>query len=80
MDSRMEKSADSSRALLFGLLINCLFPASEDESCPLWELRNALTFEKKYDFVMGLSKEEIENILVLHEECYEKKLPCFWQE
>jgi hypothetical protein len=74
MDSILEKSLDKPRALLFGLLANCLFPTSKKEDCPLWELRNSLSIEKKYEYAMGLSTEEIKIILVKHEECYEKRL------
>ena len=77
MDSILEKSSDSSRALLFGLLVNCLFPTSRNEECPLWELRNSLSVEKKHKLVMELSKEEINSILEQHEECYKKRLSGF---
>jgi hypothetical protein len=80
MDLILEKTSDSSRGLLFGLLVNCIFPTSTNEDCPLWELRNSLTIEKKYAYVMGLNKEEITSLLALHEECYEKRFACFWQE
>ena len=30
--------------------------------------------EEKYEYVMGLSDEEVKSILVQHEECYEKRL------
>jgi len=80
MGSILEKSSDRSRALLFGLLVNCLFPTSKNEECPLWELRNSLSTEKKHEFVMELSKDEVASILVQHEECYEKRFIGFWQE
>jgi len=48
MDTILEKSLDSSRALLFGLLANCLFPTSTKEDCPVWELRHSLSIEKKF--------------------------------
>ena len=77
MESIVEKSRDTSRALLFGLLANCIFSTGINEQCPLFDLRINLSHEEKYEFVMGLSDEEIKNILVQHEECYEKKLSSF---
>ena len=74
MDSNLKKSLDSSRGLLFGLLVNCIFSTGAKESCPLWELRNNLTIEEKHEYVMGLSDEEVKSNLVQHEECYEKRL------
>ena len=70
----VEKSSDRSRALLFGLLANCLFPTSKKEECPLWELRNSLSIEKKHEYAMMLSDEEVKNILAQHECCYENRL------
>ena len=77
MEQILEKSSESSRALLFGLLVNCLFPKRRKESCPLWELRDSLTIEKKYAYVMSLSKEEVASILAQHEECYEENFHPF---
>ena len=74
MDSNLEKSSDRSRALLFGLLANCLFPTSKKEDCPLWELRHSLSIEKKHEYTMGLSDEEVKSILAQHESCYENRL------
>lgn len=74
MESILEKSRDSSRALLFGLLANCIFSTGINESCPLSELRINLTTEEKYEFVMGLTDKEISDILVQHEKCSERKL------
>jgi hypothetical protein len=74
MDSTLEKSADRSRALLFGLLVNCIFSKNALESCPLWELRNNLSIDEKFDYAAGLSDEEVKSILTHHEECYEKRL------
>jgi hypothetical protein len=73
MDSILEKSSDSSRALLFGVLTNCIFSSIESDSCPLFDLRNSLSIEQKYDFVMGLSKEEVALMLTKHEGCFQKK-------
>ena len=71
MDSTLKKSSDRSRTLLFGLLVNCIFSKDIKEKCPLWELRSSLTsIEKKDDDGMGGSEEEINSILVKHEECY----------
>ncbi len=74
MDLILKKSSDKSRALLFGLLVNCLFPTSTKEDCPLWKLRDSLPIEKKYEYTMGLSDEEVKSILAQHECCYEKRL------
>ncbi len=74
MDSILEKSFDRQRALLFGLLVNCIFSEGAKESCPLSELRSSLSTEDKHEYVMGLSDEEVKSILVQHEECYEKRL------
>jgi hypothetical protein len=74
MNSILEKSLDSSRGLLFGLLANCIFSTAVEESCPLSELRINLSIEEKHKYVMGLRDEEVKSILVQHEECYEKRL------
>ncbi len=74
MDSNLKKSLDSSRGLSFGLLVNCIFSEGAKESCPLSELRSSLSIEEKHGYVMGLSDEEVKNILLQHEECYEKRL------
>ncbi len=75
MDSILETSLDRSKALLFGLLVNCIFSENAERDCPLRELRNNLSIENKHDYIMELSKEEANSILVQHEECYQKKLP-----
>ena len=74
MDSTLKKSLDSSRGLLFGLLVNCIFSEGAKESCPLYELRSSLSTEEKHEYVMGLSDEKVKSILVQHEECYEERL------
>ena len=74
MDSISEKSFDRSRSLLFGLLVSCLFSEKAKDSCPLTQLRNSLSLEEKYDYVMGLSEEEVNSILEQHEECFEKRV------
>jgi hypothetical protein len=74
MDLILKKSSDKSRALLFGLLVNCLFPTNTKEDCPLWKLRDSLSIEKKHEYTMGLSDEEVKSILAQHECCYEKRL------
>jgi hypothetical protein len=74
MDSNLKKSLDSSRGLLFGLLVGCVFSEGVKESCPLSELRSSLSTEEKHEYVMGLSDEEVKSILVQHEECSEKRL------
>jgi hypothetical protein len=74
MNSVLKNTSEHSRGLLFGLLTNCIFSAHETESCPLFELRNSLSIEEKYDFVMGLSKQEVKTILSKHEDCFENRL------
>jgi hypothetical protein len=74
MDSILEKSFDRSRSLLFGLLQSCLFSEDAKDSRPLSQLRNRLSLDEKYDYVMKLSDEVIHNILEQHEECYEKRI------
>ena len=74
MDSVVLKSKDTSRGLLFGLLVNCIYSSGALEDCPLRKLRNSLTIQQKHEFVMGLDDEELGNILTQHEKCYEKRL------
>ena len=74
MDDILTKSSDRSRSLLFGLLQSCLLEGNALESCPLAQLRNTLSFEEKYQYVMGLSKEEIDEILEQHDECFKKRI------
>ena len=74
MNSILKKSSEHSRGLLFGLLNNCIFSNNETENCPLFELRNSLSIEEKYDFVMGLNKEEVTTLLMHHEYCFENRL------
>ena len=74
MDSILEKSFDRQRSLLFGLLQSCLFSEEAKDSCPLSQLRNRFSLEEKYDYVMELSAEELNNLLEQHEECYEKNV------
>jgi len=73
MDSMVEKSSDSLRGLLFGLLVNCVFSTGAKEDCPLWKLRSNLSLEEKHKFVMGLSIKKVKSILSQHEECYEQR-------
>lgn len=70
MDPILEKCADSSRSLLFGLLVGCIFSGEAKSSCPLSHLRDSLSFGEKYDLVMNLSREEIYQTLELHENCF----------
>ena len=74
MDSILEKSFDRQRSLLFGLLQACFFSEDAKDSCPLSQLRDRLSLEEKYDYVMGLSDKEVDNILEQHEECYTKRV------
>ena len=74
MDSMPEKSPNKSKELLFGLLVNCIFSKITKKNCPLYEFRISLPIDKKYDYVMGLNEEEINNILTQHEKCYEQRM------
>jgi hypothetical protein len=74
MDSISEKKFDRQKSLLLGLLHNCLFSIPAKECCLLSQLRNDLTLEEKYKYVMELSSEEIHNLLEQHEECYQKRI------
>ena len=74
MNTILKKSSKHSRGLLFGLLTNCIFSNNETENCPLFELRDFLSIEEKYDFVMGLNKEEVTTLLMHHEYCFEYRL------
>lgn len=80
METAFEKSSDKSRTLLFGLLVNCIFSDDAQGKCPLWERRNNLSIENKYDYVMELGLKEINSILVQHEQCYQKRLAGLMQE
>jgi hypothetical protein len=75
--SLIEKASEQSRSLLFGLLVNCIFSGQANGRCPLSSLRENLTFEEKYDLVMGLTQEEIFQALDQHEKCYENE--CYSQ-
>ena len=74
MDSILEKPFDRQRSLLFGLLQGCFFSEEAKDNCPLSQLRNRLSLEEKYDYVMELSNEEVNNILEQHEKCYTKRV------
>jgi len=74
MNSIVKKSSGHSRSLLFGLITHCIFSNNEKENCPLFELRNSLSIEEKYDFVMGLDKDEVKILLMHHEHCFENRL------
>ena len=67
---------DTSRTLLFGLLVNCLFTtdAGSCSDCPLKELRCSLNIDEKDEYVKELSDAEVESILTQHELCYQKRL------
>jgi hypothetical protein len=73
MGSIIEKPSNPSRTLVLGLLMNCEFAAC-NKKCPLRKLHNDLSIEEKQEFTLGLSDEEVNNILVRHEFCYEKRL------
>jgi len=74
MGSYHKKSSDKSRTLLFELLVDCRFLTCTKEDCPIWEQRNYLSIEKKHEYAMRLSDEEIKSILVQYECYYEKRL------
>ena len=76
MESILKKSHNPSRALVFGLLVSCLFSANAEScsDCPLKELRGNLSMDKKHEYVMSLNDIEIESILIQYESCYENRL------
>jgi hypothetical protein len=74
MDAIMEKSSDRSRSMLFGLLISCLLFDETMSDCPLTHLRESLTLEEKYDFVMELDKQEVDSLVRLHTKCFSMKI------
>jgi hypothetical protein len=74
MDSNFKKEFDRQRSLLFGLLQGCFFSEDAKGNCPLSQLRDSLSLEEKYDYVMRLSDKEVDNILEQHEECYTKRV------
>ena len=76
MYSILENSPNPSRALVFGLLVSCLFTTNAEScsDCPLKELRVSLTIDKKHEYVMELSDIEIDSILIQYESCYENRL------
>jgi len=69
----LQKLSNPSRTLVFGLLVSCRFTTCL-EDCPLRKLHNKLSIEEKYDYALGLSDEEVNNILAQQEFCYEKRL------
>ena len=74
MRSISEKSSNPSRTLVLGLLVSCRYTTCAEEDCPLRKTHDDLSIEEKYEYAQGLSDEEINNILVQHESCYEKRL------
>jgi hypothetical protein len=44
------------------------------DSCPFLQLRNDLSLEEKYDYVMELGAEEIHYLIEQHEKCYKKRM------
>ena len=70
MDPMLEKSFSKERALLFGLIQECIFSEYALEDCPLLELRDSLTsLADKYAYVMQLGDNEVNSLLRQHEEC-----------
>ena len=61
------------------IIASCLFFENEKDSCPLSQLRNSLSFDEKYDYVMELSAKEVHNLVEQHEECYEKRILALMQ-
>ena len=75
MNPMPETPLNPSRSIVFGLLVNCILSTSNNcADCPLIELRNNLSIEKKHEFAMRLSDEEIEKFLEHHKYCYDKRL------
>jgi hypothetical protein len=69
----LEKPSNPSRTLVLGLLVSCHFTKCV-EDCPLRKIHNDLSMEEKHEYALGLSDEEVNNILVQREFCYEKRL------
>ena len=76
MFKKSMESSRTSRTLLFGLLVNCLFTTNAEScsDCPLKEVRSSLTIDEKDEYVKELSDAEVESILNQHELCYQKRL------
>jgi len=74
MNATAEKISDRSRSVLFGFLVSCLFSDEAEDKCPLALLRSFLSIEEKYEYVMGLSEEEVADYLKQHAECFEKRM------
>lgn len=76
MDSMLITPSNPSRSIVYGLLVNCLFPKNKQNcaDCPLKELRSNLSIEKKHEFAMGFRDEELEKFLEHHKDCYDKRL------
>ena len=76
MFKKSMESSRTSRTLLFGLLVNCLFTTNAEScsDCPLKELRCSLNIDEKDEYVKELSDAEVESILTQHELCYQKRL------
>ncbi len=74
MDPDLKKSIHRSRFLLFGLLVKCLFAKGAKQSCPLSQFRYHLSIEEKYDYVMGMSVEDVYETLEYHDRCYSRRI------
>ena len=74
MGSVREKCPENSRTLLIELLADCRFLTCTRKDCPIWKQSNSLSIEKKHEYAMGLSAEEIKNILVQYDCYYEERL------
>ena len=70
MDLVSKKSSDKARGLLFGLPVRCTFSSKAQTSCPLRDIRNNLSIEEKYKYVLGLNDEEVISILAQHDNCF----------
>ena len=73
MDSILEKSFPESRALLFGLLQGCIFSEYATKDCPLNGLRKNLSINEKYEYLLEISDEKVNDLLRQHEECIAKR-------
>jgi hypothetical protein len=74
LDLIQDKNLAKSKSLILGLLVSCIFFEGPSADCPLSEIRNNAPESEKYEYVMGLSDEEINTILKYHEECYKKRM------
>ena len=76
----LEKSFTEERALLFGLIQECIFSEHALDDCPLLKLRKSLSsLTDKYAYVMQLSDDDVNSLLRQHEECIAERGASYMQ-